>query len=143
MKHKILLFFLFLTTFLSAQEVYNYREWTYAGASIGDDEYYVRSIDGKKPVKQFNKISIWVKKIGNISYINASNKEVFLKDGKTVVKYIYDCKEYKSKILSMYHYNSKSEIVSSIDETELNDDWYSVLPDSVGEGLLEFSCNEY
>lgn len=143
MKHKILLFFLFLTTFLSAQEVYNYNEWTYVTSSIKDQDYYVRSIDRKKPIKQFNKISIWTKMIGNASYWNEKqSKEVFVKDGYTLIKWEFDCKNIEGVMRSINTYDSKGNLLDSTDSS-FNGEWNSFLPDSVMDEVLNFSCEKY
>ncbi|WP_312133153.1 hypothetical protein [Empedobacter sp.] len=140
---RILFFVLLFYSFSINAQDYNYNEWTYVTSSVKDQDYYVRSIDRKKPIKQFNKISIWTKMVGNTSYWNEKqSKEVFVKDGYTLIKWEFDCKNIEGVMRSIYTYDSKDNLLYSTDSS-FNGEWNSFLPDSVMDEVLNFSCENY
>lgn len=93
-------------------------------------------------IKKSSIVTEWVKQTGNISYFD-DEKEILLKDGHQLSLYMYDCEKRRSKLIVGIVYDSKGAVKMSLEREHYQVDWITVIPDSVGESLLEYACNMY
>lgn len=132
MKIKFILFVLFV---LSSYHSFS-QDWQYAGSSQSGNKYYIRNSgtsDGG--YKKY-----WMKTVAkNISY-KKNGKNFNLINGSSMELFEYNCYSKQIKLLSIYHYNSSGKVVYSLTIPFYSAEWTDVLPDSVGEMILDRAC---
>lgn len=113
--------------------------WTliYSSEHYGE-EWYIRSIYKESYI---GLVTVWVKKYGNAAYFDESGRENKLKDGHILYKIDFDCKEHRLRIVSSYALDSEGDVKHSVVGGVTK--WDDILPDTVGEYMLEFVCTEY
>lgn len=132
MKAKLTIFSL-LT--LISSVVYG-QDWQYAGSSDSGDKYFLKNssvtIEGNKKV--------WSKRIGKTITYTKGGKKYTIVNGHMLALHEYNCEQRQSKLLSAAFYNSKGTLVYSLTIQEYLTEWTDVVPDSIGEMLLEKVC---
>jgi hypothetical protein len=132
MKIKFILFVLFI---LSSYHSFS-QDWQFAGSSQDGEKYYIRNA-GTNDVgyKKY-----WMKTVAkNIIYFK-NDKKINLTNGYRMDLYEYNCSSKQNKLLSIYHYNSSNKVVNSLTIPFYRTEWRDVLPDSVGEMILDKAC---
>jgi hypothetical protein len=125
---------LLLITFLS--KAVFCQSWIYVGKSSDGNPYYMRSTSvesslTKKVWVKHNKSKLTVKKSGRtLTYIN----------GYDVLLYEFNCEEKQLMLHSVISYSSKGTVVDSYRPQDYEKEWSDVVPESVGEMLLEKAC---
>lgn len=114
----------------------NGQNWIYIGKSSDGSSYYMRSTSVSNSYTK----KVWVK--------HSSSKLTVKKNGKTytyvnayeVLLYEFSCTNNQIKLHSVVTYNSKGTVVDSYNPPDYYLEWKDVVPDSVGEMLLEKAC---
>jgi hypothetical protein len=135
MKTKFILFALFIL-------ISNYtfsQDWQYAGSSQSGNMYYLRDAG----TSDIGYRKYWLKTVAkNLSYIK-NGKNINLTNGYSMELFEYNCSSKQIKLLSIYHYNSSGKVVYSLTIPFYRTEWTDVLPDSVGEMILDKACVLY
>lgn len=141
MMKNLLLLFILLGSFSFGQEK-DYKEWIYVTTGSDGNPRFVRTFDGEKPVRSASgNIMIWRKETGDIYFINDNGQKELVKNGKDIQKIEIDCRKRKVKLMSSYVYDSTGKVLDSMNFENFTS-WDDVVPDSVGETILIFVCNE-
>jgi hypothetical protein len=132
MKIKFILFVLFV---LSCYHSFS-QDWQYAGSSQDGDKYYIR--DAGNSDVGYKKY--WMKTVAkNLSYFKNS-KKIKLTNGYSMELFEYNCSSKQVKLLSIYHYYASGKVANSFTIPFYRTEWRDVLPDSVGEMVLDRAC---
>jgi hypothetical protein len=118
------------------------KDWVYIGKDNYGDIYYCQSTHVSKGSSfkgQFT-YRVWTKKICKSSYIIKGNKKIKVTNVTEKALREYDCINKRTKFISTVIYNSKSEVIYSYKPSEHMTDFEDVIPDSIGESLLEKIC---
>jgi hypothetical protein len=132
MKLRILLAFLAL--FISKTNFG--QDWIYAGSSVSGDQYYIRS---NNSAENFNK-KVWSKQVSKSIKYFKKGKTFFIINGYCLSLNEYDCSGRQTNLVSVAYYNSKGTLVHTVQFKEYQSEWNDVLPDSVGEMILDKVC---
>ena len=112
------------------------NEWISIG-KFNDTDYYLRlnktNYDGTKKV--------WIKSVSkNLESVSKTGKKVSLPNGYRLMLQEYNCSDRQTRMLSLTDYNSNGDVFSSHKFESYEIEWVDVLPDSVGEILLNKVC---
>jgi hypothetical protein len=127
----------FLVLFLTAAGNTFSQEWTFVGNSTDGDQYYLRGMAGNSDEGTTKR---WSKRVSKSMSYTKGGKKYTLVNGYCLSLYDYDCSGRQSKLVSFAYYNSKGSLVYSLQFQEYQTEWYDVLPDSIGEMLLNKVC---
>jgi hypothetical protein len=127
------LLFLGLTTFC--------QDWVSVGADTDDNKWYVKSTYVKKDLYSGGGIKIWTKQESKqMTITTKSGETVKLTNAKELQLIVVNCKERKMKLVSSTVYNSQGKMVSNLTLQDYEQDWIDVVPDSMGEAMLDKTC---
>ncbi len=120
----------------STIEVPTRPTWQYCSTSKSGDKYYLRSSPESINIED-KQVKIWVRCIcRTFTY----GKGKVAKNAILRSLYIFDCKEKKEKTLYLV-LSSASGV--TLDESDYEDDWKVIIPDSVFEAVFEKVCSLY
>lgn len=112
-------------------------EWEYFGETMENNKYYVRDIEKGK---YSSTLTFWVK-IKHPDKTIKSKKGIIKKSGNyTMAKWLADCKEKTLETKMMVIYNNSGKVIESSTGPFFEE---PVIPDSVGETVLEGVCFKY
>jgi hypothetical protein len=111
------------------------QDWIYVGSSVNGDKYYVRN----SAINNYSK-KIWSKQVSKSMTYKKAGKTYTLVNGYCVDLKEYDCSGRQSKLISFAYYDSKGNVVFSMQFQDYESEWHDVYPDSVGEMLLDKVC---
>lgn len=119
------------TTFI----VLSQPDWIMATSTSDRNEvYYIKSSYVKK---EYSEIKVWVKvkskttKIKNKVYSNTEEKQLWM----------VNCSERQYKLLKSITYNSSGNVINSDERSEYAVPWDDIIPDSIGEGVVDKVCS--
>jgi hypothetical protein len=136
MKLKLLLFIMAFS-FASAVSA---QDWIYVGQSAKDEsKYYIRST----PVANNYHKKVWIKQTNKKITIQKNGKSVVYNDAYDLILYEFNCNDRQILIHSMASYSSTGTLLESYKPEEYEKEWSDVIPDSVGEMLLNKACELY
>lgn len=127
--------FILLFILLTSKSSFS-QNWIYVGSSVSGDKYYLRNSNNNE--SGFKKV--WSKQVSKSMTYKKGNKTYTLINGYCLDLKEYDCSGKQSKFVSYAYYNSKGVAVYSYQFQSFETEWHDVLPDSVGEMLLEKVC---
>jgi hypothetical protein len=127
--------FILLSVFLISNSSFS-QNWVYVGSSVSGDKYYLR--DSNTNESGYKKV--WSKQVSKRMTYKKGNKTYTLINGYCLDLKEYDCTGKQLKLVSFAYYNSKGIVVYSYQFQSYETDWNDVLPDSVGEMLLDKVC---
>lgn len=134
MKFRLIL--LILISFSFSKCFAQYGEWLQIEKGK-DHVYYLRShqfLSGD--VKK-----VWIKDVQKkLQSISKTGKKIFLLNGYTISLREVNCSTRQSKLISYVDYNSSGKVIFSNNIEEYEQSWDDVVPDSVGEFLLDKTC---
>mgnify|MGYP000417334654 CR=1 FL=1 len=130
MKH--IIFFILIILSIKAKS----QDWIYVGNGKNGSKYYIRN----NSIKENNNTRVWVKIIANKMQYVKNGKTYDLINGTSLDHYEFDCSLRQMKLLSYAYYNSKGSLVHSKNLNYYLSDSEDVLPDSIGEMLLNKVC---
>lgn len=138
MKQIILLSF--ISFFLNISKIYSQENWIEIGKSkISDEIFYINSTYVSN---DNNVVKVWIKTttIKTVKTKSKSTKKI-----KTDKKFLYefDCQNNKLRILYAVFYNSSGNVIDTYNPEEYSIEWEISIPDSLGEFLLNKSCELY
>lgn len=138
MKQIILLSF--ISFFLNINKIYSQENWIEIGKSkISDEIFYINSTYVSN---DNNVVKVWIKTttIKTVKTKSKSTKKI-----KTDKKFLYefDCQNNKIRILYAVFYNSSGNVIDTYNPEEYSIEWEISIPDSLGEFLLNKSCELY
>jgi hypothetical protein len=138
MKQVILLSF--ISFFLNISKIYSQENWIEIGKSkISDETFYINSTYVSN---DNNVVKVWIKTtiIKTVKTKSKSTKKI-----KTDKKFLYefDCQNNKLRILYAVFYNSSGNVIDTYNPDEYSIEWEISIPDSLGEFLLNKSCELY
>jgi hypothetical protein len=115
------------------------QDWIYVGSSIENNKFYIKSTRIYSN-NSFDKIiKVWSKEV--------SPKIVYVKNGKKLIingfklsLYEYNCSTRQSKFLKSATYSNKNVLIDSHNVESYNQVWEDVIPDTIGEMLLDKAC---
>lgn len=116
------------------------QNWFYIGTSQGEGKYYVYYKTEKPELDIFNEsnsFNIWVKiEEKTFKYFNGAKQKTYY---NVVVKYLYhvNCNTNSISKKHVVVYDAKGELITSEDFYEMDS---VVVPESMGESILEASC---
>ncbi|WP_439480931.1 surface-adhesin E family protein [Chryseobacterium aquaticum] len=125
------LIFIFIISFL---KVYSQQsDWKYITGSKDNVEYFF------KP-KSHN--TAWTKQVSKkVKYYTSGNvKSLKTIDGYEIVLYKFDCSEKKLGLGSSVIYSKLGDVIKSTDIDEYEIEMFYIIPDSVGETILNSFC---
>jgi hypothetical protein len=108
--------------------------------ALGVVEEYVYGVDlsSLKQVPNTKLLTAWVKNLYKLKDPK-SGKETYI--NYDLFEQSFDCANLQLKPLSKYSYAKNGDLIDAT--TELSVDWIKVVPDSIGEKLLNFVCGEW
>ncbi len=132
MKAKILL----IITFLTISQISFSQNWIYAGSATNGNKYYVRNTS----TNEIGNKKVWSKTIGKSLKYSKKGKIYTLLNGYCIDLHEYDCNGKQMQLLSYVYYSSNGTPVHSATLASYEVEWIDVIPDSIGEMLLEKVC---
>jgi len=113
------------------------QDWVYIGSDRKGSKWYIKS---SYVTKNYNSIKIWSKQVNKSSTITKNGKKITLNNTYTVDLYEYNCSEQTSKLIGSTTYNSQGRVIKTFKVEEYNQEWDDVVPDSMGELILNKVC---
>ena len=138
MKYTILISFILF--FISTNKIHSQENWIEIGkSSTSDETFYINSTYVSN---DNNVVKVWIK---TTTIKTIKNKSKGTKKIKTDKKFLYefDCQNNKLRILYGVFYNSSGNVIDTYNPDEFSIDWEIAIPDSLGEYLLNKSCELY
>lgn len=129
-----------IVCFLSINNLYSQENWIEIGkSSISNETFYINSTYVSN---DNNIVKVWIK---TTTIKTIKNKSKSSKKIKTDKKFLYefDCQNNKLRILYGVFYNSSGNVIDTFNPDEYSIDWEIAIPDSLGEYLLNKSCELY
>jgi hypothetical protein len=118
------------------------QEWVYVGADTDGDKWYVKSSYIKK--EGFNnpadEIRIWTKKELKKTTIKKNGKSLTYTNAKELQLIVVNCTDKQIKFVTTTVYNSQGKVIDSYTLEEYEQEWVDVVPDSMGEAMLNKIC---
>ena len=129
--------------FLSLNKIYSQENWIEIGKSnISDETFYINStyISNENSI-----VKVWIKTITVKEITNSKSKSKSKKKIQTEKKFLYDfdCANKKLRILYGIFYNASGNVTEKFNPDENEISWEISIPDSLGEYLLNKSCELY
>lgn len=108
-----------------------------------DWEEILKGNDNKYYYKPNTDTTAWIKETSDkMAYYPTNSKNKKIIDGYKIVLYKFDCSEKQIGILQMTVYSKSGKVVSSAKISELFVEMNYVIPDSIGEGMLNLFCEK-
>ncbi len=127
--------FFLLLIFFASQSCFS-QNWIYVGKSGKGDTWYLRNIT----TSDYGNKKVWSKRLAKSITYQKRGKFYTMINGYCLELREYDCSGKQSKLLSLAYYNSTGSVVHSFRLQDYETDWDDVLPDSIGETLLNKFC---
>lgn len=128
---KLISIFLFLPVFSFAQ-----TEWEYVGTDNAKSEYYVKDYY-KKEYSEY--IFTWLKVVHPDKFVRTKKGTVKKNGTISMQKWKFNCSE-KTMALVSYAEYLDGNLIKSGEGLENNTD---VVPESIGESLLNYLCSKF
>ena len=111
----------------------NNEEWIFVSESTNGDKHYIRNFYEEK---NQTTMKLWTKVI--------KKKEIFNKKVYYNVKMIcleeYNCVDRENRTFSVTNYDSKDRIIDNYEWQEYESNWHTLVPESIGEAVLNYIC---
>jgi len=119
------------------------QDWIYVGTDKDGGKWYLKSSYVKKGDLSAleDGVKIWTKKESGKTTIKKGNKTFTYTNVKELQLIVADCTDKKIKIITSSVYNSQGKTIDSWTLKEYEQEWVDVVPESVGEMLLNKICN--
>ncbi len=141
MKHTLLTLTFLLLSFNAFSQ-----NWTEVTKDKFDNKYYIKNSIVSRGGDFGNDdsiIKIWTKQTSK-SFTDSRSKQKKVYYNIYIIQlFEFDCKNSKSKLLSRTFYSSKGGVIFGNDIEPFDTDWEMVIPESVGESLLNKVCELY
>lgn len=127
--------FLFFQSYSQNQVVWDKSDptWDWVGAN-GNSAYLIRKT---YETKSDGEITVWIKVVNSATRIKDNTAKIITIEN---VLYGFDCVERKIKIMSYVKYSQSGKILKHVTIEEYEQKWNSVVPETIGEGLLIKAC---
>ena len=138
-KHLTLAFFLVSLSIFS-------QNWIEVGKDKFGNEYYIKSSIVSKGGDFGNKdsiIKIWTKQTSKSFTDNRNKKKKVYYNIYLIQLFEFDCSNSSAKLLSRTFYTSKGGVIMGNDIEPYSTNWEVVVPDSMGEAILNKVCELY
>jgi hypothetical protein len=136
MKSTVLLAILLIVTLSSFAQ-----DWVYVSSGADETKWYVKSEYVKKgDYDSKDNIRIWTKKELKKTTIKKSGKNVTYTNVQELQLIVADCSERKIKFVSGTVYDSQGKLIDSWSVPDYSQEWADVVPDSMGEAMLDKIC---
>jgi hypothetical protein len=112
------------------------QNWVYVSTATDGSKYYIRN----SSTDEFGNKKVWSKIISKTMTYTKKGKTYSLPNGYVIYLDAYDCDGKKSKLISGVYYNSKGTVAHSFSIEDYEQEWKDVVPDSIGEALLDKVC---
>jgi hypothetical protein len=112
------------------------QDWIYVGNSTSGISYYIRN----SAVTETGYKRVWSKQLAKVLSYQKKGKTHKLTNGYCLELREYDCDSKQIKLISWAYYNARGEVVHSVNLQEYETEWVDVIPDSIGELLLNQVC---
>jgi len=134
-------FLLILSILLAGQISYS-QDWVSVGSDLDGNKWYVKSTYVKKEGfgDSGGEIRIWTKKELKKKTIKKNGKALVYLNVKELQLIVADCTDKKIKFVTTTVYNSQGKLIDTFTLEEYEQDWHDVVPDSMGEALLDKVC---
>jgi len=128
---------LFSLLFLGQKSVA--QDWILVGSDSDGDKWYIKSSYVSKD-NYGGGIKLWVKKEVKKTTIKKKGQSFTYINAKELQLLVADCSERKIKFVASTLYNSQGKVVNNWTLEDFNQEWLDVVPDSIGEIMLEKIC---
>jgi hypothetical protein len=128
---------LFSLLFLGQKSVA--QDWILVGSDSDGDKWYIKSSYVSKD-NYGGGIKLWVKKEVKKTTIKKKGQSFTYINAKELQLLVADCSERKLKFVASTLYNSQGKVVNNWTLEDFNQEWLDVVPDSIGEIMLEKIC---
>lgn len=118
------------------------QDWISVGTDSGGNKWYIKSSYVKKEGygDSGDNIRIWTKKELNKKTIKKNGKSLTYTNVKELQLIVGDCNERKIKFVTTIVYNSQGKLIDSYTLEEYEQEWQDVVPESMGEAILDKIC---
>ncbi len=112
------------------------QNWSYIGSDVSGGKYYIR-VNG---TTEYGYQKAWTKTIKSVLTYYKAGRNYTLTNGHCIDLNECDCKNRRYRVSSYVYYNSKGILVHTYNVPSYAQEWSDVVPDSVGEAILEAAC---
>jgi hypothetical protein len=117
------------------------QDWTYVGSDTEGSKWYVKSsYVSKDGYSNSGSIKIWTKKELKKTTVRKNGKTLTYTNAKELQLIFADCTDKRIKFVTTTVYNSQGKVVDSWTLEDYEQEWNDVVPDSMGEALLDKIC---
>lgn len=113
------------------------QDWVSVGTDTEGTKYYTKSTYVSKDGEN---IKIWTKQELKKTTIKKNGKTLTYLNAKELQLLVIDCTEKRIKIISKIVYNSQGNVVDNWTLKDYEQEWVDVVPDSMGEAMLQKIC---
>ena len=117
------------------------QDWIYVSTDKEGGKWYVKSTYVlKNGYNNSGSIKIWTKKELKKTTVKKNGKTFTYTNVKELQLIYADCSDRRIKFITTTVYNSQGKVVHSWTNEEYEQEWIDVVPDSVGNAMLDKIC---
>lgn len=107
--------------------------WIFVSEATNGDKHYIRNFYEDKTQ---NTMKLWTKVIKKKEVLNSK----LYYNVKMICLEEYDCIGKKNRTFNMTNYDSKGGVIDNYEWQEDESNWHSLVPESIGEAVLNYIC---
>lgn len=118
------------------------QDWIYVSSDIKGDKVFVKSTYVSKGGDFGNTdvIKVWTRRESKVGSIVKNGKEIKVYNVKIMILREYNCSDKTTKLISQTTYNSKGIVIETFKVPDYEQEWTEVVPESIGEAVLDKVC---
>lgn len=116
------------------------QDWVYVGADTEGTKWYVKSSYVSKDGYSNSGIKIWTKMESKKTTVKKNGKTLTYTNTKELQLIFADCNDRRIKFVTTTVYNSQGKVVDTVTLEDYEQEWKDVVPDSMGEAMLDKIC---
>lgn len=118
------------------------QDWILVTSDKDGDKWYVKDSYVKKEgfSDLDNQFRIWTKREVKKKTIKKAGRSVIYLNVKELQLIVADCNDRKMKVVTTIIYDSQGKVIYNSTLQEYEQEWIDVVPDSIGEAMLDKIC---
>lgn len=117
------------------------QDWIYVSSDTEGSKWYIKSsYVSKDGYNNSGSIKIWTKKELKKTSVKKNGKTLTYTNAKELQLIFANCSDRKIKFVTTSVYNSQGKVVRSWTLDDYEQEWDDVVPESMGEAMLDKIC---
>lgn len=118
------------------------QDWIFIDSSVNSDILYIKSkyLTKRQDFENNTIIKVWIKREAKVATIVKNGKVIKVYNVRILQLKEYNCTQRQTNIISQTVYNSQGKIIDSFQFQDYEQKWTDVIPESIGEAVLDKVC---